>query len=82
MSGATTISRLMVSLSALVFSTAALIFVLRFGVSDVMAVATARNGLKITDTVYTQSEDGKTLYQWLWDKKAKQWKKETYSGSF
>lgn len=76
------LSQLILSVSALIFAITALLFVLGFGVSDLSAVATARNGLKIRDTVYTQSEDGKTLYQWLWHKTDKQWKKETYSGSF
>ena len=74
--------QLLLSVSALIFAVATLILALRFGVTDLGAVAAARNGLKTRDTVYTQSEDGKTLYQWLWHSKDKQWKKETYAGSF
>ncbi len=74
--------RLIYSLATLVAAVALVVLVLRHGVTDLAAVATARNGLGVRDTVYTQSTDGQTLYQWLWDAKAKQWKRETYSGSF
>lgn len=71
----TKITKLMFATAALVLSTGALIFALKYNAGEAHAVSAHRKALPIQGQVFTQSSDGKTLWSWGWDRRIKQWKR-------
>lgn len=74
--------RLMLSTAALIFAAAVLIFALKYDVSPAYAVSSHMGPMPSRGTIFTQSADGKTLYQWTYSTKDKGWKKEGHKKSW
>ena len=66
------ISKLLGSIAVLLFAVACLVFAINTGVKDASAVAVGPR-TNMQNRVFTQSANGKTLYQWVWSTKKKQW---------
>jgi len=73
------ISKIMLSLSALVLSVSALLFTLNYSGNNAHAVTVAPQGMDMNSgIIFTQSQDGKTLYYWKWDPKKKRFERLAY----
>ncbi|MEM1007863.1 MAG: hypothetical protein AAGJ35_02560 [Myxococcota bacterium] len=66
-------AKLLASFAFLVLACAALIFSLRYGVSNATAVGVAHRRSGWVNYVFTQSRNGKTLYKWEWNRKKRRW---------
>lgn len=73
------ISKLMLSLSALIISLSILIFALNYSGNSAHAVTVAPQGMDFNSgIIFTQSQDGKTLYYWKWDAKKTRFERLAY----
>jgi len=66
------------ALAALVLSTAALIFALRYTAAPAGAVAIHQRARTAGDLIYTQSRDGMTLFEWRYHKKSHSWRRTSH----
>ena len=74
-----TLSKFMLSAAALILALSALLFTLNYSGNNAHAVAVAPQGMDFNaGVVYTQSQDGKTLYYWKWDTKKKRFERLAY----
>jgi hypothetical protein len=67
------VSRLLLSIAAVLLGVAAVIASIKIGMRDASAVSTEQNALPVSGAVYTQSADGTRLYVWEWKKDEKRW---------
>ncbi len=74
----TKITKLMLASAALVLAAGALIFALKYNSEDAHAVSAHRASLPMAGQVFTASADGKTLYHWEFDRRARRWKRSSH----
>jgi hypothetical protein len=69
------------AIAALIFSVSCLIFVLKYQPGTANAVSSHTRGMPTSGTVFTSSNNGRTLYQWKWSRKTSTWIKTEYKSN-
>ena len=73
------ISRFMFSAAFFIIALSALVFALNMRGTSAHAVTVAPQGMDYNQgVVFTQSQDGKTLYYWKWDAQRKRFERLAY----
>ncbi len=74
------VTKLVLSVGALILAISALILALRYDARPAHGVAVGQGNMSSAN-IYTQSADGKTLYQWEFDSSQRKWKRWDFSQS-
>ena len=67
------LTRLVLSAAALILAVSAFVFVLKYDPKSAHGVAGVHSNQAFYTLLYTQSADGKTLYQWVYSARLKKW---------